>query len=381
MRKIVLGGGRTFFFNALIVCFASGLVGSTFSDSYILKNNKRYLIIVRQAESDLENGSYDHAIDQFKEALSIVQGSEDTAVEVACLMKLGILYWNIGHIPEAIKYYSNAQQKAGESGHADVVDSCREVLEAISFYGAGKDYRQSNLFHRSVMSFERALGISKRLKSEEITVKCLRQLSLTYWQMNDLKRFLLRNEEALKSARKIKHKKEEGRCLNNIGLYHWKSTNYSSALNYFQKALQISREMNETQAEAECLNNIGIIYKDLGDFEKAISYFSGAFDIDERIQNRTAISYDMINIGSAYKARGNSNNKVADLYRALGYFADCLNLLDNNAEILVRISLLNNIGATYCDLGNYQKAFDYFLLGIEETNKGKLFEETFFLQK
>ena len=379
MRKIDLGRGRTFFPNVLIAYIVLGYTGSTFSENYVLQNNKRYLVIVRQAESDLENGSFDCAIDRFKEALDIVQGSGDPAAEVACLMKLGLLHWNIGHIREAIRHYSNAQQKASESGQTDVLDSCREVLEAISFYNAGKDYRQSNLLQRSAVSFERALGISKRIKNEEITVKCLRQLSLTYWQMNDLKSFLLRNEEALKSARKIKHKKEEGQCLNNIGLYHWKSTNYSSALSYFQRALQISRDMNETQAEAESLNNIGIIYKDLGDFEKAISYFYGALDIDKKTQNRAAISYDMINIGSAYKAQGNSNNNVAELYRALNCFTDCLKLLDANSEILVRISLLNNIGATYCDLGNYRKAFDYFLLGIVETNKSKLFEETSFL--
>lgn len=379
MRKLDLGRGRTAFSNTFIIYIILACFGPAFSEKDMLRNNERYLVVVRQAESDLENGSFDCAIGGFKEALDIVRTARDPSAESVCLTKLGLLHWNIGQVHEAIIYYSNAQQKARESGQTDVQERCQEVLEAISFYNTGKNYRQSNLLQRSVESFERALSISKRIKNEEITVKSLRQLSLTYWQMNDLKSFLLCNEEALRSAKNIKHKKEEGRCLNNIGLYHWKSTNYSNALNYFQKALQISRDMNEMQPEAESLNNIGIIYKDLGDFEKAISYFYAAIEIDRKTHNKAAIFYDMINIGSAYKARGNLNNNVAELNRALNCFTDCLNLLDANSEALVKISLLNNIGATYCDLGNYRKAFDYYLLGLVETNKSRLFEETSFL--
>jgi len=379
MRRIDLGSGKGFLFYALMVHILLAFAGPAFSEKDALQSNERYLVIVRQAESDLENGNFDSAIGRFKEALDNSREAGDPGAEAACLTKLGLMSWNIGQVPEAIRYYSDAQQKARESGQNDVLDRCRAVLEAISLYNAGKDYRQSNFLQRSVESFERALGISRRIKNEEITVKCLRQLSLTYWQMNDLKSFLLRNEEALESARKIKHKKEEGRCLNNIGLYHWKSTNYSSALNYFNEALHIARDMNDIQTEAESLNNIGIIYKDLGDFEKAISYFYGTLDIDKKTKNRAATSYDMINIGSAYKAQGNLNNNVDELYRALKCFTDCLNLQGANSEILVRISLLNNIGATYCDLGNYRKAFDYYFLAIDETKKSKLFEEMSFL--
>jgi CHAT domain-containing protein/tetratricopeptide (TPR) repeat protein len=379
MRRIDLGSGKGFLFYALMVHILLAFAGPAFSEKDALQSNERYLVIVRQAESDLENGNFDSAIGRFKEALDNSREAGDPGAEAACLTKLGLMSWNIGQVPEAIRYYSDAQQKARESGQNDVLDRCRAVLEAISLYNAGKDYRQSNFLQRSVESFERALGISRRIKNEEITVKCLRQLSLTYWQMNDLKSFLLRNEEALESARKIKHKKEEGRCLNNIGLYHWKSTNYSSALNYFNEALHIARDMNDIQTEAESLNNIGIIYKDLGDFEKAISYFYGTLDIDKKTKNRAATFYDMINIGSAYKAQGNLNNNVDELYRALKCFTDCLNLQGANSEILVRISLLNNIGATYCDLGNYRKAFDYYFLAIDETKKSKLFEEMSFL--
>jgi len=344
MRRLNSGSGRGFLFYALMVHILLGFAGPAFSEKGALQKNERYLVIVRQAESDRENGNFDSAIGRFKEALDISREAGDPAAEAACLTKLGLLHWNIGQVPEAIRCYSDAQQKARESGQNDVLDRCREVLKAVGLYNAGKDYRQSNLLQRSTESFERALGISRRIKNEEITVKCLRQLSLTYWQMNDLKSFLLRNEEALESARKIKHKKEEGRCLNNIGLYHWKSTNYSSALSYFNAALQIGVSLHESQVQAECLSNIGGVYLHLGDYNKALSYFKSALSLDHELGREIEISRDFNNIGVALENHGFIQNNKDELLEALDYFDKSLKLLRKYSDINTEIEALNNKG-------------------------------------
>jgi tetratricopeptide (TPR) repeat protein len=234
--------------------------GPAFSMNALLQNDHHYIDTFRRAELDRKNGNFYSAIVRFKEALGVSRDAGDSVEEAVCLIRLGLMYWNVGQVSESINCYKDAQRKARESGQNDILDGCRAAMEAIRLYNIGKNYLQSNLCQRSIESFDGALGISRRIQNEEITVKCLRQMSLTYWQMNDLKKFLLCNEEALESARRIKHNKEEGRCLNNIGLYHWKSTNYSSALDYFNAALQIAQRMNEVQSEAENLNNIGIIY-------------------------------------------------------------------------------------------------------------------------
>jgi len=350
--------------------------GPAFSEKGALQSNERYLVIVRQAESDRENGNFDSAIGRFKEALDNSREAGDPRAEAACLTKLGLLHWNIGQVPEAIRYYSDAQQKARESGQNDVLDRCRAVLEAISLYNAGKDYCQSNFLQRSAESFERALGISRRIKNEEITVKCLRQMSLTYWQMNDLKSFLLRNEEALESARKIKHKKEEGRCLNNIGLYHWKSTNYSSALNYFIEALHIARDMNDIQTEAECLSNMGGVYFYLGDYYKALSYFKSALVRDHELEREIEISRDFNNIGVALKNHGFIQNNKDELLEALGYFDKSLRLLRKYSDIRTEIEVLNNKGTILSALEKPDDAQCNLNFAYDKARKVKWFSAT-----
>jgi len=73
MRKINLGRGRGFFPYVLMVFIILAYAGPAFSEKDALQNNKRYLVIVRQAESDLKNGSFDSAIGRFKGVLDILQ--------------------------------------------------------------------------------------------------------------------------------------------------------------------------------------------------------------------------------------------------------------------------------------------------------------------
>ena len=102
MRRIDLGSGKGFLFYALMVHILLAFAGPAFSEKDALQSNERYLVIVRQAESDLENGNFDSAIGRFKEALDNSREAGDPGAEAACLTKLGLMSWNIGQVPEAI---------------------------------------------------------------------------------------------------------------------------------------------------------------------------------------------------------------------------------------------------------------------------------------
>ena len=156
-------------------------------------------------------------------------------------MKLGLLQWNLGRVREAEGNFSDAALKAGESGLSDAMSYSRTALGIIRLYNQGKDLRASNALPRSLEAFAQAVALGRKTKSEEFVVKCLRQMSGTYWQMNDLKGFLSNNQEALEIATRLNLKVEQGRCLNNLGVFYLKSTEYSKALFYFQQALRLSK--------------------------------------------------------------------------------------------------------------------------------------------
>jgi len=344
-----------------------------------IRGNGAYALAFRQGEADRVRGDFESSINRFKEALTISRQASDTAAEAACLAKLGLLQWNLGRVREAEGSFSEAALKAGAHGPDGAIPNSRAALDIIRLYNQGKDLRLSNALPRSLEAFSEALVIGRRIKGEEFVVKCLRQMSGTYWQMNDLKNFLSSNQEALEIATRLNLKIERGRCLNNLGLYFWKSTDYSKALRHFQQALQLSKELKDTQMEAECLSNMGIIYKELGDYAVALDCLSSALAIDRKTGAQTAISIDLTNIGSVYRDQANYHNSQIELNKALGCYQECLKYLETNQVKQIRISCLNNIGTIRTDLGRFADAIDVLSAALREADPTNLNEEKAFL--
>lgn len=334
-----------------------------------IRGNGAYALAFRQGEADRVRGDFESSINRFKEALTISRQASDTAAEAACLAKLGLLQWNLGRVREAEGSFSEAALKAGAHGPDGAIPNSRAALDIIRLYNQGKDLRLSNALPRSLEAFSEALVIGRRIKGEEFVVKCLRQMSGTYWQMNDLKNFLSSNQEALEIATRLNLKIERGRCLNNLGLYFWKSTDYSKALRHFQQALFILRPLNDSQTEAECVSNIGLISMNLGDYDNALIHFKNSLSIDLENGRAVDICKTYNNIGVALEKKAYQSKNRFDFIEALGYFDKCLNILNKSPDIKTEIEALNNKGTIYLNLNEYDTAINFFKLALTKANE------------
>jgi CHAT domain-containing protein/tetratricopeptide (TPR) repeat protein len=327
---------------------------------------KTYQSLFQAAEGDRIQGEFERSALEFESALKIARETRNAGRESACLLKLGLLHWNQGRVPEAVKCFADGLEKAKTWGNKDIPPYIEEILLAIRLYNQGKDLRIAGRLPESAGAFDRALGVSRKIGSEDIAVKCLRQMSLTYWEMNDLKKFLSCNEDALLIARRLKLKREEGRCLNNIGLYHWKSTNYSAALWNFQEALQIVGSIKDDQTEAECLNNIGGTYLDLGEYDKALGYLRNSLSIDQEHGREANVSRVLNNMGVALERRGAVFSEKNDYLEALGYFNKSMSFLAKYKDVKTEIETLNNIGTIFSYLGDFQGAREKYGLALSK---------------
>ena len=234
MKRVSPGPSLAILLQGIVLIGLSAVARADVPERPEVRKSPAYARAFRQGELERMRGDFESSIIRFNEALTISRQASDPAAEAACLVKVGLLEWNMGRVREAEGNFSDAVLKAGVSGPNDVLNYSRAALEIIRLYNAGKDFRLSNALQRSLEAFAEAIALGRKNKSEEFVVKCLRQMSLTYWQVNDLKSFLSNNEEALEIATRLNLRVERGRCLNNLGLYFWKSTDYSKALRYFQ---------------------------------------------------------------------------------------------------------------------------------------------------
>jgi len=330
---------------------------------------KYYYQLFTQAEKLRKQGEFKKSIEFLKKSLPIAKKISDKEKECEPLINLGLMFWNVGKLEQSTIYYKQALSLAQKLNLEEQQKICQSALNIYRLYSEGKKFRSSGKYQESIENFQKAIVLANEAKSKEHEVKCIRQLSATYWKLNDLQNFFTLNKEALKIAKKLKHKKEEGRCLNNIGLYYWKVDQYSKALNYYEKALIIARYLKNKEEESRNLNNIAIIYMDIGNYDKALEYLSKVLTTDQQLRNDIYVSMDFNNIGETLRKKGLVSDKREDFNRALYNFYKALKLIRKIGNKKIEVRVLNNIGSVYSDLEKYNKALQYFRLGLEKSEE------------
>ncbi len=363
-----------------------------------------------QAALFRSHGEFEKSLVALQEALSISRRTRLADQEGKCLIRMGILQWDLGNIPESARHFDEAATAFKKVWDRRSQEFCAKCLELIELYDQGKDDRAARFYHRSLKRFEDAFLFGREIGIPDLQLKCLRQEALTYLDMGKLEPFLESSKRGLDIAKKINHKIEQGRFLNNIGVFYQQRDEFSQAVVYFENALAVIREAHDRTTEAECLNNLGLAYRELGNLSRAIFYLSAALDLDKRAANANSLSIDLENIGTVSLRKGIEENRQQELIQALDAFRACLLLQNqrepdpfvsftalNNMGIILneltdhagarlqfeqamkylgdeehareRCHVLNNIGTSFLDEHNIEKALDCFRLSFELGSK------------
>lgn len=328
-----------------------------------------------QGEKFQHQGQFEKSIEFFKKALLVAANQNDLQNKLESLLKLGILYWNIGELEKSTELYQKAFLVAEELELKKKMDEIFNYWEIYRLYKEAKRYRSQGQYKNSIKKFEEAIELARKIRSKEHEVKCLRQLSVTYSDLNEIDKLFSLNKKALAIAQKLKHQTEEGRCLYNIGHYYGTLDNYSQALWHYERALRIARNLEEHDDESNCLANISNIYIQLGNYEKALQYLKEVLRIDRQLGEDAYVTMDLNNIGVVYQKKAAHSENKDDLYHALAHFQESLRMARKIGEARAEIQTLNNIGMLYMDLESYPEALKHFQLGLKKAQKAQEVDE------
>ncbi|MGD9346059.1 MAG: tetratricopeptide repeat protein, partial [Candidatus Aminicenantes bacterium] len=310
---------------------------------------EKFISSFKKGEIQLRNGKFDKALESFKTSLNLAISGGNEKGEVECYKSIGLIFWNMGQLDRSKEFYSHAQIFSEKYGIYKTQSEYSEYQKIFRLYDEGKENRASNNYQESIANFQKAVNIARAIRSKHHELKCLRQLSLSYWELNDLSTFYNLNERCLRIAKDLNHKREIGRAYNNIGLYYWKTNKYSKALSVYQSALNIARELNDKVEISACFNNIGLVYRALGAYSKAKTYLEKAIKIDNEAGNNAYLPMVLNNLGVLHRKKANITNIGDDYLKALDYFEDCLELSLKAKKLRTEIKALNNIGNIYLD--------------------------------
>jgi len=319
-----------------------------------------------------EQGKFEEAREIFESGVTLAEQAGNLEGQVESLFHLGDICWNQGDLTKSEEFYRQAYDLACDCGMEKWVERGNYIFEIFDHYNQGKILRAKQDYPGSVTSFKLAISQAEAINSPDHVIKCLRQLSVTYWGMFDFENFYRLNLQALDLARKINLKREIGQCLNNIGFYFWRINDYTRALSHYFEALEIAQELGNLSQQSACLNNIGTIYLVGKNLEKANMYLNLALDVDESSNNLKSVESDLNNIGEMYRLLAKKEKKYLTL--AKDCFFRAISINSRTRQKKLKIKVLNNMGLLYMDINDIDRAILKLKEGLILAKEDNYFE-------
>jgi tetratricopeptide (TPR) repeat protein len=174
-------------------------------------------------------------------------------------------------------------------------------------------------------------------------------------QLEENLEFINRQNDLAKSSG---NKKAEASANHNYGNYENWSNNFRLAIEYFEKEIALSEIIGFEEGMANAYHGMGQSYQGLYDFSKSIDHYLKAAELYKKIgENRKlAICY----------------NGVATIFEDQNLFRKSAEYLELARKIFSDIgyefglaATSINLGNTYSQLGNREKALEGYLAGLE----------------
>ena len=149
------------------------------------------------------------------------------------------------------------------------------------------------------------------------------------------------------------------KCANSMGSVYSLLGDYTSALDFHLTALHFYEDLDNNLGIASSLINSGVAYAKLGQKEIALENYFKALEISTRNDDLTNMVLALISIGNVYWYD-------KDNTEALSYFEKALaTAQEKNYKGENPGNLLNNIGDVHRDLGDLNKALDFYMQALK----------------
>jgi CHAT domain-containing protein/lipoprotein NlpI len=330
---------------------------------------------VTNAEREASSGRFESALTLFQNAYLFAREHGKPEERASCLIRSATMAWNLGKITDSIKFFEEARDLFPGRKVARRI-YCETALRISDIYQQAKGRRDAGDFDQSIELFHQSIILSRSIRSLEFEVKCLRQMSICYWEKNELDKYFELNLTAYEIAHTLCHRREEGICLNNMGTFYWRTNDYSHALESYDSAFNLLRIDGNSENISNCLSNLSILYKTFSEYDKAIFFAEKAASEDEKSTNLNNLCMDFNNLGILYKDKWIYGQKVEDCSKALSFLTRSSELADkiNNKKMEMKVS--NNVGDLYLSMGKTLLARENFRKAIALANVLREFEES-----
>ena len=319
-----------------------------------------------------DNLSHDQKADEaFQNALSYFEKSGNKE-------EMGFV---LNNIAKAKNFLNETEQSIAFSQRAIQVSQQISdlITESGAYYNLGNSYYNQNNFEKALEYHKKSLEIRQKQGDIKLIGSSLNRLGTLAYSKQDFKLAEDYYRQVLDIRRKENDKRGAGIVLNNLGNTNNQLGNVDKAISYYKEAYEIFKELDYKQGIASTLNGMGVIYGQWKYYPSALQVYMESLEIVEGLGDQKQTANTLMNIGIIY-----NNITVDTLTKIYGNsFRDSIYIkklklnydLVTNAIRYHNLSLekrkqindirgigasLANLGITYSDIGDINKARKYF---------------------
>jgi len=249
---------------------------------------------------------------------------------------------------KAIKYAKMTDSKKGQA--------TAKYLKGEAYYYSGEYARAIAYYNQSLLDYTQLSDTSNMVETDN-------SIGLANFYMQNFEESVNFYFEGLRWAEKKKDQVQMSRLYSNISMVYTKMEDYESALFYYRKALAINRSLNRKENIGVNLNGIGVTFFRMNRLDSAKVYYMQALKILKETEDRQRIAILLNNLANIYANQKDSLTKALDFYQKSEEIFIELNDHQNMVHVI------DGIGSVYREMGQYSKAVETYLYGIQLTKK------------
>jgi tetratricopeptide (TPR) repeat protein len=283
---------------------------------------------------------------------------------------IGSIYWNIGDLDKAIKYFNQGIFRSKKA--KNIYSLTNLLLNKGQIYKQKSDYDTAMYFYE--MAFNECAFYLKNAKTkkdstdaEEGIGKCLNSMSYVYSKTGEYDKAIEKISEARKKINK-NDKITNGNCLFNLGQVYYNKGDYVAAIECFVEASRLFESIRDNNDQAIVLSKIGDVFIDQNSLDQALVYYLQSKELIEKFNNNPkGLAPAYLDLGNIYHLMFKPDSALIFLEKAMSLYTE----LGNKYGIS---NCYGTMGAVYDAKKMYSKAIEYYLLAIElkkETNDRK----------
>jgi len=285
-------------------------------------------------------------LDSLKKLLTVAP--PDTQ-RVNILNRVGYEYTYIGSYKQAINYFNEANELAGELNF--------EKGLASSYNGKGVVCRNEGNMRGALRNYFIALNLAGKMDNIGMTGSFSANIARVYTGLGDYSKALLFFNRAVWCHRTTGDKSKTANSYRGMGKIYLIQKD-QKARYFFTEALKLYREADIPDGIAGALNDLGKFYADYNNITRALDYYNQSLKVSETATYTTEKANSYNSIGKLYLLKQEFNLAEGSFMKALEFYMGM-----NNYEEVSEVYF--NLGELFYQAGELSKALKSYQSSLE----------------